>query len=862
MNRDRRERIKQLYLAAEELPEERREAFLAAQCGDDMSLIAEVRRLLGASDNVMSGFMQTPALSAPVWRSLEPTPPETIGRYRIGRRLGAGGMGVVYEAVQEPTGRIVALKILAAGYESHAMMSRFEHEAAALGRLRHPGIAQVYEAGLDSSRGPTVPFIAMELVDGPSLLDFVAAESLDTSAVLGLFVKVCDAVHHAHQRGVIHRDLKPGNILVDRTDDQAQPKILDFGIARITDADTLALTLQTQAGQLLGTVKYMSPEQAAGDPAEIDTRSDVYSLGVILYELLARRMPYGTEDTPLHEAVRIIREEEARPLSSIDPAFRGDLTTILGKALDKEKSRRYASAHEMAVDIRRYLTHEPIAAHPPSAIYQLRKFARRNRGLVAGVAIVFVLLVAGIVVTSHQAAVASRAREAERDQRERAERRFNEVRELARTLVFDIDAHIKYLAGSTPARELIVTQGLAYLNSVAEDVAPDDLQLKAELGEAYFKLGDVQGDPSAPNLGDPQGALESYRKGLGFLEACAAARPDEPFPRRSVALACNRIGELLMSMRRREEARTYHDRALAMFEQLSKSFPEDAGTLRELGNCYDIRAEAQRSEGRFDDAYASEMLALETLRGALALAPDDFLTRHATASVSNRLCIILDHLGRHEEAAPHRLACYNILESLVEDDPHNALFHRSLSVAAVDVGQAHMRSNQPAEALPCFEKAVAITEKLVTLDPEFRRGHFDRLKAYTHLGEAQLALGRSAEAGETFRHHLSLAREYLSDNENDAKARRQLAVGLYKMAEVEMALGRDRSLPAVTRQVHWRNAIDRLTQCQDVFVAMRNEGVLGADDSNVADELAAEIANGEVEAAALGKTPENDIKAR
>jgi len=331
--------------------------------------------------------------------------PSSIGQYRILRPIGEGGMGAVYEAEQQAPHRVVALKVIKAGLATSDLLRRFEQEANALGRLQHPGIAQIFEAGTaDSGSGPQ-PYFAMELIRGESLLRYAELHHLNTRQRLDLMARISEAVHHAHQRGIIHRDLKPSNILVDQT---GQPKILDFGVARVTDSDAQA-TRQTDLGKLVGTLAYMSPEQVLADPLELDTRSDVYTLGVILYELLADRRPY-TISGKLHEAMQTIREEDPAPLGSISRRYRGDIQTIVGKALEKEKGRRYGSAAALASDIRHYLADEPIAAQPASAGYQLKKFARRHKALVTSAAIVFTVLSGGIVASTREAA---RARQAE-----------------------------------------------------------------------------------------------------------------------------------------------------------------------------------------------------------------------------------------------------------------------------------------------------------------------------------------------------------------------------------------------------------------------------------------------------------------
>jgi WD40 repeat protein/predicted Ser/Thr protein kinase len=318
-------------------------------------------------------------------------PPSGVAGYRVVRLIGRGGMGAVYEAEQDNPRRPVALKMIRPGLASPDLVKRFAREAHVLGRLHHPGIAQVYAAGLADDGQP---YFAMELVHGPPLLEYADRQRLDTAARLALVARIGDAVQHAHDRGVIHRDLKPANILVDET---GQPKILDFGVARATDAD-LHTTAGTEIGQVIGTLAYMSPEQVEGDPAALDTRSDVYALGVILFELLAGRLPYSLQGLPLAEAARVIRDHDPARLGSVNTSLRGDVETIVAKALEKDKDRRYASAGALAADIGHYLAAEPIAARPASAWYQFRKFARRNKAVVGGTAATFAALLGGLVL--------------------------------------------------------------------------------------------------------------------------------------------------------------------------------------------------------------------------------------------------------------------------------------------------------------------------------------------------------------------------------------------------------------------------------------------------------------------------------
>jgi tetratricopeptide (TPR) repeat protein/predicted Ser/Thr protein kinase len=335
----------------------------------------------------------------------EPLPPR-VGSYRVLELLGRGGMGVVYRAVQDNPPRPVALKVIRPDTTSADRLHRFEHEAKVLARLQHPGIAQIFEAGVaDLGQGPQ-PFFAMELIQGRTLAQHAEDNYLTPREMLELFTRVCQAVEHAHQRGIIHRDLKPDNILVDAA---GQPKVIDFGVARVTNAELHLTTQGTSVGQLVGTLRYMSPEQVKAEPDVLDTRSDVYTLGVICYELLTGRLPYELKGMPIPRAVQVISEAEPTPLSSVNKVFGGDLNTIVSKALEKDKARRYQSAAELAADVERYLAQQPIQARPPSAVYQLKLFARRNKALVVGIIATLLGLILGIVVTTLLAITARKA---------------------------------------------------------------------------------------------------------------------------------------------------------------------------------------------------------------------------------------------------------------------------------------------------------------------------------------------------------------------------------------------------------------------------------------------------------------------
>ncbi|MBL6997215.1 MAG: serine/threonine protein kinase [Phycisphaerales bacterium] len=333
--------------------------------------------------------------------------PREIGQYKVRRVIGSGGMGTVYEAIQESPRRKVAIKVMRSGVTSRSAMRRFEYESQILGRLSHPCIAQVYEAGTHDDGTGGVPYFAMEYIVGAkTLLEYAKQKDLNVSDRLILFEQVCDAVHHGHLKGIIHRDLKPDNILVDSS---GNPKIIDFGVARATDSDMAVTTLQTNVGQLIGTVQYMSPEQCEADPDLIDARSDVYSLGVILYELLTGQPPYNLSSIPIYEATRLIREQQPTKMTTISDGIGGDLETVVSKSMEKDRDRRYQSAYELGQDITRFLENEPIHARRASMVYQLKMFARRNRGIVATVMTIAVALVLATVVSVYSSIRASQA---------------------------------------------------------------------------------------------------------------------------------------------------------------------------------------------------------------------------------------------------------------------------------------------------------------------------------------------------------------------------------------------------------------------------------------------------------------------
>ncbi|MBL8767297.1 MAG: serine/threonine protein kinase, partial [Planctomycetes bacterium] len=525
MSRVDPERIRELFIEVCDLDPNARAIALDRACGNDRELRAEVESLLveDARHDLRESVVDSGAFlrDAALALSRPLSAGQRIGRYRVVGVLGAGGMGAVYEAEQDEPRRRVAIKVLGVG-ASPAFMERFRHEAQVLGRLSHPGIAQIFEAGTFELDGASPPFIAMEKVDGVSITQDAERRGLDVRGRIESVVRVCDAVEYAHERGVVHRDLKPANILVDAT---GQPKVLDFGVARVTAKDTMIRSLHTSAGQLVGTLQYMSPEQVSGDPDAVDRRSDVYALGVLLYELLSGKLPYELSNRSIPDAARIIHDVEPTSIAQHVRALRGDVETIIGRALTKEPSRRYATAAALAADLRRFLRDEPILARPPSTIEQLARFARRHKGLSAGIAIAFLALSVGLAISITKTREAVRATEESKRQTSRA----------------TMSAAASALAAAQPAmaRELLASIPLA-------DRGWEWDYVVRGLDQSIARL--EAGADVLASMIDPHGSVVWIARANGSVERWA-----DPFDR--AALACSVPGALRAAVFSRDATR-------------------------------------------------------------------------------------------------------------------------------------------------------------------------------------------------------------------------------------------------------------------------------------------------------------------
>jgi serine/threonine protein kinase len=432
-------RVKELFMAVSGLPAAERAAALDRECAGDADLRQRVAALLDVHEEPGS-FLNRPASNGTAaYRLAHGLEPGQIfaGRFKLREELGEGGMGVVFVADQiEPVQRRVALKVIKTGADSARVLARFEQERQALALMDHPNIAKVLDAGMSrpaAPGAPALPYFVMELIKGVPLTRYCDDAKLTPRQRLELFIPVCQAVQHAHQKGIIHRDLKPSNILVGLYDGKPIPKVIDFGVAKATGPRLSEHSVYTEVGSVIGTLEYMSPEQAELNNLDIDTRSDIYALGVILYELLTGTVPFTRKELQsfgFAEMLRVIKEREppkpstrlsaSRELPTVaavrqtEPAklsklVRGDLDWITMKALEKNRSRRYETANGLALDIQQYLSDEPVLAGPPSAGYRLRKFARRNKGPVLAAAAVAIALLGGAAITTWQAVRAKRA---------------------------------------------------------------------------------------------------------------------------------------------------------------------------------------------------------------------------------------------------------------------------------------------------------------------------------------------------------------------------------------------------------------------------------------------------------------------
>jgi serine/threonine protein kinase len=761
---------------------------------------------------------------------------DSFGPYRILSVLGVGGMGAVYLAEQtHPIQRQVALKVVKLGLSSTEILSRFNYERQALARMDHPHIARVYDAGA-SEKGR--PYFVMEYVDGLPITTWCDQHRLDTQERLELFIPVCQALQHAHQKGVIHRDIKPSNVLVTEVDGRPVPKVIDFGIARATEQSAAEWAAFTQFGQLIGTPEYMSPEQADMVSGSVDTGSDVYSLGILLYELLIGAVPFDAKmlrQASLAELLRIIREEQALPMTAkltrmgdtagevagrrrTDPAtlhrlVSGDLNWIVMKAIDKDRQRRYSAASEFAADIRRHLDDQPVSASPPSAVYRARKFVRRHKLPVAAAAAVAAALVAGIVAASWQAALARRERAeavaaralaeqrsreavAERNRAEQqriiadrerslAEQRLDDVHDLADSMLFEINDDVKDLAGGTKAREALVRLGHQYLTKEASAVHGD--ARGRDLAAAFIKVGDLQGGPGS-NLRDLAGARESYGRSVAVLEGQVAAHPRDAHLRHLLTLAYVRRASLEESAAASAAGFRKADQSAAVYEA---QWPADIQGLRD-------RAEILQAKGE-------GTAAVELRERILASNPKDPVLRWELARAQLALGAVLvpDNKPKALELLRKGIdAC----TALNKEDPSNVQYQRDRAVALRDVARVSQALNRMDDAVAEGRQSVAILQQLTNADRLNASFRLDLGGALIALSEVLHKNGQIAEALEDVAAARAIQEEESVAHPDNVDFPRQ-AASYYRLAAKYKTDLKD--FPGAVAQYRQAEAIDR-----------------------------------------------------
>ncbi|MCG3126730.1 MAG: Serine/threonine-protein kinase PknD [Phycisphaerae bacterium] len=810
-------RVKEQFLAVLELPPGERARHLEKSCGHDAALRDAVERLVAAHDDTL-GLLSTggdprAAGDVPLTRLL--APPERVAGYRIVAEIGRGGMGVVYEAEQESPRRKVALKLIRPELATPGMLKRFEYEAEVLGRLQHPGIAQIFEAGTDPCDGVRRPFLAMELVRGEPLGRYLERADPTLRARVELWIQICDAVAHAHQNGVIHRDLKPGNILVAA---DSQPKVLDFGVARLADAD-LGATGQTQLGELVGTLPYMSPEQVAGDPRQVDLRSDVYALGVVGFGILTGELPYVVPTPGAATMLRAIREDEPRRASTLRPELAGDLDVILAKALCKERDARYASAAQLADDLRAHLSHQPIAARPATAVYRLRKFARRHTALVVTGSVATVLLIAAAGVSTWLAVRATRAEgDARRNQRlaeqratqaADAQRRAERQTELAEGMntflsefISSPDA-ISSALGSSKAADARISDLLDHASQRAAKFTQQpelESRIRMLLGRTYR------------GLGRSADAEREWRRALELLHATRDETDNdllttlnnlalivqeqgrlaeaEPLSRdvlerrrkllgehRDTITSAHNHAQLLLALNRLPEAETLQREALAFRQRtLGEAHPLTVLSTTALGLCL-------RRQGRLDEAEQYLRVAADASRRLDPAQPYGMSARM-------NLAALLRERGQREEA----LMLYRdeLTGGLSKLDPSNAQVlstRQSLAALLIEIGQ--------------FDEAEAILIDLIAV----RRAHAPNESglgvSLQTLADLLLRTDRADEAEPLCREALEQARRTVGESHRDTlNALSSLGRALQKLNRLDEALAMHEQVVAAAPRVH------------------------------------------------------------
>ena len=715
--------------AALELDRNERERFVEARCAGEPELLREVRAAL-AED------ARTDAGPEPPGPFLEPErPPERVGAYEVLRAIGRGGMGAVYlaERADRQFEQRVAVKVLKRGLDTSELVARFRRERQVLADLEHPGIARLIDGG-ETEDGR--PYIVMEYVEGVAVDRWCEERRLSTRDRLELFLRICEAVQYAHGKLVVHRDLKPSNVLVTASGD---PKLLDFGIAKMLDPSAPSITREQAGGARFMTPEYASPEQVRGEA--ISTASDVYSLGALLYQLLTGRTPHDLTSRTLSEIERTVCDREpARPSAAASRAVRrelaGDLVSIVMKALRKEARRRYGSVEQLAADVRRHLEGLPVQARPDSAGYRLGKFLRRNRVPVATTGAVVLALAAGFWNSDRLLREAREAWREEARQRGLAETRLDEVRRLSRDLeaqrglaqerfedvrglatkfVFDVHDRLRNLPGTVQVREEIVRTAKDRLDALTRE-SGDDPSLRLELAQAYVRLGDSQGNPHLASLGQTGPALESYRRALAL--AAELAREGHPSPDVDGVLvhAHGGLGDVQLARGDFDGAAASYRTLVELTDRRHADHPDDPAAAGERARARHLLADALFARGHHGESLAQYERASELVEGALSEQP-------GSRALARQLAGTLTTLGvRRLDQQDWSAAEDTLRRALRVIEPFDAAAEPAdlRLLASANLGLARLLARVPPvedEARERMERALGLYAELSSTDP-------------------------------------------------------------------------------------------------------------------------------------------------
>ena len=777
-------RVKSVFAAAVAQSPAERAAFVSAACGEDAALRTEVESLLSSHDAAEAEAFMANAPGLP----LDPAPVadgQRIGPYRVLGEVGRGGMGTVYRAVRDDDEyrKVVAVKVVQHSLDS-TLAERLKTERQILAALEHPGIARLLDGGTTADG---LPWLAMEYVEGEPVTEHAERRRLSVPERLGLFREVCAAVHYAHQMLVVHRDIKPGNILVTPA---GNAKLLDFGIAKLLEGADSVETAPTLTMLRAMTPEYASPEQVRGHA--VSTATDIYSLGVLLCELLTGDRPYRFPSRDPAEVARVITTappERPSDLVARQPATRrtpprqlqGDLDNIVLMALRKEPERRYSSVDQLSEDVRRHLEGRPVIARPDTFRYRASKFVRRNRGLVAAAVAVVLSLVGGLVATAWQAGVARR-------ERARAERRFEDVRALAGSFLFELHDSIENLPGSTPARQLLVTRGLQYLDRLAREGG--DAPLLKELTRGYVRLGDLQGRPTYANLGDTPGALASYRKALALARSAVSATPKDVRARSDLGMVLHRIGTILSDAQGESQGGLVAEReALSVMETAVADAPADTGAVRVLLSVNTKLGDLLVKSGQIEESLAVYRKALSRYEPVAATTgdrDDRFNLFVAHAKVGGAFA----RLGRNREALASYATARPIIQALVDEDGNDATARRSLAVSLNQIGELLDRSGDSAGALARYRESLALREALAPADPRNVLARSDLVGSYIHIGDLLAKTGADAEALAQYGLAARILEALAARDPGDRASQADLAGAVARIADLQARQGK------------------------------------------------------------------------